>query len=77
MQFSLDYHFSRAPVQGSFTSTKPKIGPRKWPVGRPQKEFLDAPNTKRRSIIAPNVRDNFPEYPNSSLFAIEIIFSGA
>ena len=70
MQCSLDYHISRAPVQGSFTRAKPivlKIGPRKRPVVLPPKSIS---NAKRRSIIAPNVRDNFPEHPNRAPFAI-------
>ena len=34
----------------------------------------DAPITKRHSIIAPNLHDNFPEHPNSAPFAM--FFSG-
>ena len=73
MQRSLNYHFTRAPVQGSFTRAKPivlKIGPRKRPVVRPPKSISHAPITKRRSIIASNVHDNFPEHPNCAPFAI-------
>ena len=73
MQCSLDYHFIRAPVQGSFTRAKPivlKIGPRKRPVVLPPKSISHAPITKRRSIIASNVRDTFPEHPNRAPFAI-------
>ena len=48
--------------------------PRKRPVVRPPKSISDASITKRCSIIAPNVHDNFPEHPNRAPFTILIIF---
>ena len=65
---------SRGTSQGLYKPIVLKIGPRKRPVVLPPKGFSDAPITKRRSIIAPNVRDNFPEHPNRAPFAICIYF---
>ena len=61
MQRSLDYHFS---TRGASLVQESGL----W-VDL-QKVFIDTPITKRRSIIAPNLHNNFP---NSAPFARTLI----
>ena len=84
MQRSLEYYFNKPSSSASAgavpsessegtNTTKPvvlRIGLRKRPVGRPMNVLF----TKRRSIIAPTARGNYPVHPNSATFAICIFF---
>ena len=80
MQRSLEYYFNKPSSSASAgavpsessegtNTTKPvvlRIGLRKRPVGRPMNVLF----TKRRSIIVPTARGNYPVHPNSATFAI-------
>ena len=78
VQRSLEYYFNKPSSSASAgavpsessegtNTTKPvvlRIGLRKRPLGRP----LNVLFTKRRSIIAPTARGNYPVHPNSAIY---------